>query len=72
MSCRRRLDGIFLPARQRFTIPLPEQVGYAPGADQFAGSHPYDLALTARALYLVNGNDQLWSAPLRTAPRPGH
>jgi hypothetical protein len=55
-----RLSGIFLPDRQRFTIPLPDEIDPTPGP--YVNGDQYALALTSHTLYVGN-DDKVWMAP---------
>ncbi len=61
----RRLSGIFLPSRQRFTIPVPAKVDPAPG--MYVNGDQYSLALTPRALYVEIGGT-VWTTSMPSAP----
>jgi len=65
-SASGRLSGIFLPNRQRFTIPVPENVD--PLAGGFANDHLYTLALTSTRLYLLTPENGIWSTPAPPSP----
>ncbi len=60
-AARGRLDGLFLPSLQMFSIPLPSAIVRAPGV---AG-----IALTSGALYVLEwgGSQTLWRTPSPTA-----
>jgi hypothetical protein len=71
-----RLGGIFLPSRQRFSIPVPASVeppGAAPGG--FANSDGVTLALTSSTVYLEYENGPIWTTPTPSPPtrrKPNH
>jgi hypothetical protein len=52
-----RIDGMFLPSRLRFSIPLPKSVGGG------------QLGLAARHFYLSGGSG-IWSTPIPRPPKP--
>lgn len=60
-----RLSGIFLPSRQRFTIPVPAKVDPAPGGS--VNGDQYLLALTSHTLYVENSGS-VWTTPIPSAP----
>lgn len=59
---RGRVDGVWLPSRQRFTIPVPTSVDRFPGFDS-----DYEVGLTKRHLYLSTLT-HVWQAPIPTQP----
>jgi hypothetical protein len=60
-----RLSGIFLPSRQRFTIPVPAKVDPAPGP--YVNGDQYSLVLAPHTLYVEN-NGNVWTTPIPSAP----
>lgn len=67
-SASRRLAGIFLPDRQRFTVDVPAKVDPSGIAGTPAYSDRYGLTLTATRLYLINPDGLIWSSPAPTEP----
>lgn len=67
-SAAGRLQGLFLPSKQTFTIPIPPKVD--PNQPGFANGDNYQLALTPTRLYLVTPQGTIWSAPAPAPAKP--
>jgi hypothetical protein len=67
-SAAGRLNGIFLPSKQKFTIPVPPTVD--PNQPGFANGDRYQLALTPTRLYLITPQGGIWSFPAPASPKP--
>jgi hypothetical protein len=61
-SVRQRLDGVLLPSLRPFTVRLPDEI------DLGAVGVPFQIALSATRMYVLDGEGRLWSAPLPRAP----
>jgi hypothetical protein len=63
-----RLNGLFLPSLQTFTIPLPSAIVTAQGSPVISATRVAAVGLTSRALYVLDGPDgTLWRAASPTA-----
>lgn len=58
------LKGVFLPDRRRFTIPIPSRAMPPGGGD----ASSYQVALTAKTLYLRNDDGRIWTSPAPAEP----